>query len=80
MSMTVPTYIRSDDQERYLAIAAKGRGSWTEFVHDALVAEDKKNNTKTVDNGPLLSSKVTEQAVVSKSTPRNFLDKKKSTR
>lgn len=36
MSLTVPTYIRTQDQDKYLEIVAKGRGEWTEFVHIAL--------------------------------------------
>ena len=36
MSFTVPTYIRTQDTERYNEIISKGRGAWTEFIHNAL--------------------------------------------
>lgn len=42
MSFTVPTYIRSEDTDKYAAIISKGRGSWTEFIHDALNVDGKK--------------------------------------
>jgi hypothetical protein len=35
MSLTVPTYIRSIDQDKYLEVS-KERGAWTEFIHNAL--------------------------------------------
>lgn len=36
MSLTVPTYIRSEDTEKYLKIKESQRGAWTEFIHNAL--------------------------------------------
>lgn len=36
MSLTVPTYIRTSDTDKYLEVVSKGRGSWTEFIHNAL--------------------------------------------
>jgi len=36
MSFTVPTYIRTQDTEKYNEIISKGRGAWTEFIHNAL--------------------------------------------
>lgn len=32
----VPTYVKSSDLDSYLAIRAKGKGAWSEFIHNAL--------------------------------------------